>query len=583
MYFRILIGVSLICLILKCNSLRNIGIQPQNGIRHATRLFNIGSDALVRPEEEDTPEYKEYLKALLKMQANRATSGFAQPSSGSSDAYFAKLTRLKIERNARVQAGLPDLVDTSYKEEDYLNAKFESQEPMVRAAPMGGTGAGGVRQPGPDELRAMELAKEKVNAELNGMESLPEETANALTGKVVANAVNMNNPYASSMVDKVIGDSLMDNASLGMIDQIVSGNGLAGVTKLVKDDIDSSENQGEPQSRSTTATENNYNNGGSGVNGKIRGRDAIKRAMKEAIKAKTPEVEEEQVKVVEEKKVEKMELSEGDMEIAAKGLHSLVQHRGGGPFGKGRLSDPEQVKELEENLLNVLSMINKVDGSGIISTPTATPAAPASTQAVPKASLMTTPDPAAALFDDTPPPKQQQQQSVPEDIVTDVTPRPPAPVPVSVQTPVTQTPPAPPANSQQPKTIAGGLDDFLRAPQELSPEQLEGLRDGLIQCLGMIQQQIASNPKQFSPSPIQTRSVPPPLSASSPAASSGNTKHLNQEPQNIDEEIRYTLGLLLKHRGGPGFGHGRLEGQELEALEINLKSITSKLREEVSS
>ena len=56
-----------------------------------------------------------------------------------------------------------------------------------------------------------------------------------------------------------------------------------------------------------------------------------------------------------------------------------------------------------------------------------------------------------------------------------------------------------------------------------------------------------------------------------------------QEPQNIDEEIRYTLGLLLKHRGGPGFGHGRLEGQELEALEINLKSITSKLREEVSS
>jgi hypothetical protein len=40
----------------------------------------------------------------------------------SSDAYINKLTRLKIERNLRIQAGLPDEVDTSYKEIDFTNA-----------------------------------------------------------------------------------------------------------------------------------------------------------------------------------------------------------------------------------------------------------------------------------------------------------------------------------------------------------------------------------------------------------------------------------------------------------------------------
>jgi len=89
-------------------------------------LSALGSDLLFRPEDEDSPEFKEYLKNLLKMQTNRAKTGFAAPSSGSSDAYMAKLTRLKIERNARIRAGLPDVppegLDYSYKEIDYKNA-----------------------------------------------------------------------------------------------------------------------------------------------------------------------------------------------------------------------------------------------------------------------------------------------------------------------------------------------------------------------------------------------------------------------------------------------------------------------------
>jgi hypothetical protein len=83
----------------------------------------MGSDMLVRPDDEDSPEFKEYLKALLTLQANRAKTGFSAPSSGSADAYIAKLNRIKVERNALRAAGLPDdTVDTSYKPEDYAAA-----------------------------------------------------------------------------------------------------------------------------------------------------------------------------------------------------------------------------------------------------------------------------------------------------------------------------------------------------------------------------------------------------------------------------------------------------------------------------
>jgi hypothetical protein len=45
----------------------------------------------------------------------------------------------------------------------------------------------------------------------------------------------------------------------------------------------------------------------------------------------------------------------------------------------------------------------------------------------------------------------------------------------------------------------------------------------------------------------------------------------------LDQEMRTGLGLLLKHRGGPGFGHGRLQGSELDILETRLRSISRKL------
>lgn len=84
----------------------------------------MGSDLIIRPDDENSPEYRLYLKNLLKMQSTRAKGGFAAPSSGSSDAYVAKLNRLKIERQRLREAGLPDYdLDTSYRPEDYAAAK----------------------------------------------------------------------------------------------------------------------------------------------------------------------------------------------------------------------------------------------------------------------------------------------------------------------------------------------------------------------------------------------------------------------------------------------------------------------------
>lgn len=84
---------------------------------------NLGSDSLIRPEDENSPEFREYLNKILQLQANRAKTGFSAPSSGSSEAYFTKLDRIKMEKLARRKAGLsPDDTPTSYRPEDYLLA-----------------------------------------------------------------------------------------------------------------------------------------------------------------------------------------------------------------------------------------------------------------------------------------------------------------------------------------------------------------------------------------------------------------------------------------------------------------------------
>jgi hypothetical protein len=53
-----------------------------------------------------------------------------------------------------------------------------------------------------------------------------------------------------------------------------------------------------------------------------------------------------------------------------------------------------------------------------------------------------------------------------------------------------------------------------------------------------------------------------------------------EDSEDTRRMIRTLMGLLLKHRGGPGFGHGRLKGVEAERLEIALDNVLSTLKEE---
>ena len=110
-----------------CNCFREWkSVQIRSHQKLQSPLFlvgHLGSDEFQRPNDENSPEFQQYLQKLLEMQSLRAKGGFASPSSASSDAYMAKLNRIKLEKRARRAAGLsPDDLDTSYKPVDYKNA-----------------------------------------------------------------------------------------------------------------------------------------------------------------------------------------------------------------------------------------------------------------------------------------------------------------------------------------------------------------------------------------------------------------------------------------------------------------------------
>jgi len=76
--------------------------------------------------------------------------------------------------------------------------------------------------------------------------------------------------------------------------------------------------------------------------------------------------------------------------------------------------------------------------------------------------------------------------------------------------------------------------------------------------------------------------IAPPVSTPSVTQSPTAKRMLESKELPVDQELKLARGLLLKHRGGPGFGHGRLEGAELEALSSRLRSVVSKLSDEAN-
>eukprot|EP00984_Skeletonema_dohrnii_P028718 scaffold18793_cov113-Skeletonema_dohrnii-CCMP3373.AAC.2 len=89
-------------------------------------------------------------------------------------------------------------------------------------------------------------------------------------------------------------------------------------------------------------------------------------------------------------------------------------------------------------------------------------------------------------------------------------------------------------------------------------------------------------PKQQPPAPVQPKAITPPAVAT-PTRSEEATEQALPGALSEDEkrrELRTLQGLLLKQRGGPGFGAGRLREAEAQRLEKSLETVMGILRSE---
>ena len=253
-------------------------------------------------------------------------------------------------------------------------------------------------------------------------------------------------------------------------------------------------------------------------------------------------------------------MSTTELEVAAEALKLLVKHRGGGPFGAGRLNSEAELISLEESLRKTVSVLHNMDSNVAVAAPAPVPAPVARTALPPLPQIPQKPAPAPApVAAPLPAPVQQQQQM----------------------------PPAPPADADAPVPIAMGLDQFLQAPRERSNEELNALRDGLIQVLSMIQSELSSRPAAGAGGGMVIGSADAAKAATDRIMRLNAPASANPEgssaPLPIEQDIKLAMGLLLKHRGGPGFGHGRLEGKELDLMAEKLRAVSQRLVAEASS
>ncbi|KAL7526915.1 hypothetical protein ACHAXR_001709, partial [Thalassiosira sp. AJA248-18] len=78
------------------------------------------------------------------------------------------------------------------------------------------------------------------------------------------------------------------------------------------------------------------------------------------------------------------------------------------------------------------------------------------------------------------------------------------------------------------------------------------------------------------PPPVVAAAMPPP-----PAAATSSPATGTMGADDVRQKLRTLQGLLIKHRGGPGFGAGRLKAPEAQRLEDTLEEVKGILRSEV--
>jgi len=564
---------------------------------------NMGSDALVRPDDEDSPEFKQYLRQLLVMQANRAKTGFGAPSSGSSDAYIAKLSRLKVEKMARFRAGLPDDdLDYSYKPEDYVNAIYEGRDVPVSntqlsidSAMGSGSASGGggkVRGLTAEERRSMELAEESVRKALEARAA-----ANIPAGDHQQDS-SASKPRPASMSEE-------EKQTFDMIGNILDKKNPIAAYTTKDDDAGATTNAAPVSPVSVAATVEPVPAAPVSVAATVEPVPAAPVSVAATVEpapampvaaASVPATEPSAVKegapklprapssaaagsgassTAGSKTLLLRKLPKEELDVVGKAMQLAVMHRGGGPFGPGRLKGAE-LRELDESLRAAYVLLC-ADSAQAVPGVVVDEKSKAAIEAKEKKESLPRLKKVAAV----------QSKKKEEEVADPIAPAVAAP----------QSAPAA-SQPQQQVSIAQGLNEFLQQPGGKSMEELESLRDGLVQCLSMIDQTIMSGPaaaaapnvngntntiSSSTGAPTTTdRMVGTYFDASSTTAATDAAAADAAAEAEVERELKLALGLLLKHRGGPGFGHGRLQGKELAMLEQSLRKAASRFSFELS-
>jgi hypothetical protein len=83
------------------------------------------------------------------------------------------------------------------------------------------------------------------------------------------------------------------------------------------------------------------------------------------------------------------------------------------------------------------------------------------------------------------------------------------------------------------------------------------------------------------PLPVAPPPVPEPVAQQAPVEiPAPQQTTATSYPDETRQRLRTSMGMLLKHRGGPGFGRGQLKGPEIDSFENMLQEVTAMLREE---
>jgi hypothetical protein len=110
-------------------------------------------------------------------------------------------------------------------------------------------------------------------------------------------------------------------------------------------------------------------------------------------------------------------------------------------------------------------------------------------------------------------------------------------------------------------------------PQELDPVVV-------VQAPSWVEQLVDGfSPAPSQPEPVVATALSTPAVTATQAVGAAVA---SANPEEIRQKIRTFMGLVLKHRGGPGFGKGRLKGPDIDRYEGLLEEITILLREEAT-